>query len=229
MSTVDPATASHPALWEMALIHRIFRRGFAELAATVGQVPAGDREWAKAVGGHVEFMLTGLSAHHETEDDLAWPVLLTRAEPSSVLIDRMQEQHRGLHTAISDVRTLTGAWVDEPAPEAASALSASLYDLLEHLQEHLDDEEADVVPLLAATFSIEEWEAVGRKGFEKFTPEQRFIAMGQMLEVATPAEAAAMTAKLPWPVMALWRVVGRRRYRRYLEAVRRDTSKASRT
>ena len=61
----------------------------------------------------------------------------------------------------------------------------------------------------------------GKTAFDKFRPTQRFTAMGQMLEVATPDEAAKMLADLPAPVRLVWRLVGRRRYARYVATFRR--------
>ena len=45
--------------------------------------------------------------------------------------------------------------------------------------------------------------------FSKFTPKQRFTAMGEMLEAASPTEAARMMAGLPAPIKVIWRLVGR--------------------
>ena len=92
--------------------------------------------------------------------------------------------------------------------------------MLTRLEEHLNEEERDVVPLIAAHLTEAEWAQVWKKSFDKFTPPQRFTAMGQMLEVATPAEAVAMMEILPPPVKVLWSLIGKRRYRRYIEPVR---------
>jgi iron-sulfur cluster repair protein YtfE (RIC family) len=220
LSAVDPTTAAHPAVWSMALIHRIFRSSFVELAHIVTEVPASDAARASAVADHLGFTLAGLTAHHSTEDDLVWPVLLERARPSAALVERMEEQHRGLHAGIEDVRRLTDAWRADPSPDVASELSTAITNMFVQLATHLDEEERDVVPLIAEHLSVAEWDQVGKTAFDKFTPAQRFTAMGQMLEVASPAEAAAMLAPLPTPIKLLWRLVGRRRYRHYAVAFR---------
>ncbi len=220
MSTVDPSSATHPALWDMALIHRIFRTGFAELARLVPTVPPGDAAQVRAVAAHLDFLLVGLRAHHTTEDELVWPALSTRARPSADLVERMEAQHHGIHDGIADVQRRSAAWLDRPTAESAATLSTAITDMLRQLEEHLDEEERDVVPLLAQHLSVDEWAKAGQAAFEKFTPAQRFIATGQMLEVATPAEAAAMMANLPAPVKVLWALIGKRRYRRYAAAFR---------
>ena len=220
MSAVDPITAAHPVLWNMALIHRILRRSFSELAHLVTDVPDDDAARTAAVANHLRFTLDGLSAHHTTEDDLVWPVLLARARPSTTLIERMEEQHRGLHTTIDEICRLADIWRATPSHDAASDLSAAITAMLGQLTTHLDEEERDVVPLIAEHLTLAEWDQVGETAFDKFTPAQRFTALGQLLEVASPAEAAAMLATLPAPIKLLWRLIGKRRYRRYTQAFR---------
>lgn len=230
MGAVDPTDAAHhPVLWSMALIHRIFRASFAELAQLVTEAPASDTARVTALADHLAFTLHGLIAHHTTEDELVWPVLLDRARPSAALVERMESQHHGLHTGIDETRGLAEVWRRAPSPETARELSTAITALLGQLTTHLDEEERDVVPLIAEHLSLSEWDSVGRTAFDKFTPAQRFTATGQMLEVATPAEAAAMLAPLPAPIKLLWRLVGKRRYRQYAEAFRGTPAAAARS
>ncbi len=220
MTSVDPTTAAHKALWDMALIHRIFRTSFAELVRLVPTVPSADTGRVDAVAAHLTFLIDGLIAHHTTEDEHVWPVLHERARPSTALVDRMEAQHDVIHAALDDVQRLGAAWSAQPSPASSSALTAALTHLLDVLTEHLDEEERDVVPIIAQHVTEDEWEKAGRSAFDRFTPAQRFIATGQMLEVATPAESAAMMGDLPPPVKVLWALIGKRRYRRYVAAFR---------
>ena len=220
MTSVDPATAPHKALWDMALIHRIFRTSFAELVRIVPTVPSADTARINAVMAHLTFMIDGLTAHHTTEDEHVWPALHERAHPSKALVDRMEAQHQVIHDALDDVQRLGAVWSAQPSPATNSALTAALTHLLEMLTEHLDEEERDVVPVIAEHVTEEEWEHAGRAAFDKFTPAQRFIATGLMLEVATPAESGAMMGGLPAPVRILWALMGKRRYRRYVASFR---------
>lgn len=76
------------------------------------------------------------------------------------------------------------------------------------------------MPLIDRHLTEAEWQDVGQRGFEKFTPDQRWIAMGQMVEVVTPTEAAMMFGTLLPPVKVLWQLIGKRKYRRYITSVR---------
>lgn len=205
---------------EMPLIHRIFRRQFAEVRALVETVPAGDTTRVGAVADHLGFLLDGLHMHHTTEDDLVWPKLLDRVGLDAPLVARMEEQHQQIDASVADVRAAMSAWRSDPAPATASALADRIGEFLVVLERHLDEEERVVVPLIDRYLSEAEWREVGQRGFEKFTPAQRWIATGQLIEVATPEEAAMMFAELPPPVKVLWRLVGKRKYRRYITSVR---------
>jgi hemerythrin-like domain-containing protein len=204
----------------MPIIHRIFRRQFAEVRALVPEVPAADVARVRAVADHLEFLLDGLHMHHTTEDDLVWPKLLERVGLDAPLVQRMEEQHRQIDVSVTEVRAALSVWRSDSSPATSSALADRIGEFLAVLEEHLDEEEQVVVPLIDRHLTEAEWEAVGKHGFAKFTPAQRWIATGQMVEVATPEEAAAMFGKLPPPVKVLWQLIGKRKYRRYITGVR---------
>ncbi len=209
-----------PAAREMPLIHRIFRRQFAEVQALVQEVPAADATRVGAVADHLEFLLHGLHMHHTTEDDLIWPKLLDRAGLDAPLVERMEEQHQQIDTSVAEVRTAMAVWRSDPTPATSSALSDRIGEFLIVLEGHLDEEEQVVVPLIDRDLTEAEWQEVAERGFKKFTPAERWIATGLIVEIATPEEAAMMFGTLPPPVKVLWNLIGKRKYRRYITSVR---------
>lgn len=87
------------------------------------------------------------------------------------------------------------------------------------LAAHLDQEEAEMLPLLGAHISASEWRTMGDAAFARFTNDEKLIALGQMLDVSSEEEAKPFLRSLPPPVRWMWRLVGRRRYDRYMRAV----------
>ena len=75
------------------------------------------------------------------------------------------------------------------------------------------------MPLIREHITAAEWQEGGDAAFAKFTNDEKLIALGQMLDVASPEEAAGFFGKLPLPIRLMWRVVGRRRYDNYMKAV----------
>jgi hemerythrin-like domain-containing protein len=216
---MSPSAATAPARTEeMAVIHRIFRRGFSMVADLVRRTPAGDAARSESIAAHLDFLLSSLHHHHSGEDENIWPRLLERAAPQAELIDRMETQHEVVADRSEQVRTLLEDWRQDPAD--GTELAVALDEFTDALVEHLDDEEAHVVPLIRAHIAAAEWEQFGQEAFEKFTNPEKLIATGVLEEVATPEEAQWFIGELPLPIKLMWRYVGRRRYARYIEGVR---------
>ena len=213
-----PRTAG-PDTHDMVVIHRIFRRGFPELAALVRAVPAGDAARAEHVARHLEFLMNGLHHHHTAEDRL-WPRLLDRtAEGVHEVIVRMSTDHASVDDRVTQIRARLPAWRAAPSPELAE-LADLLDELHRALAEHLDVEEQQILPLVEAHVTEAEWRQLGEDAFEDFTNSEKLVATGQMIDVATAEEVAMFMGRLPAPIRVMWKLVGQRKYRRYIADVR---------
>jgi len=93
MST-EARSAAPARTEEMAVIHRIFRRGFPMMAELVRQAPVGATARSQPIAAHLDFLLNGLHNHHSGEDENVWPLLLERAALQTELITRMEQQHK---------------------------------------------------------------------------------------------------------------------------------------
>lgn len=101
-----------------------------------------------------------------------------RVDLADAYADRMEHQHQKIGAALHDVRARLDPWAGDPTAEASAGLATSLSRLLDVLVPHLDEEERDVVPVIARCVTEEEWENFRQKAFEKFQRVQRPIAMG---------------------------------------------------
>ncbi len=202
---------------EMAVIHRIFRRGFPMMAELVRQTPVGDTARSEPIAAHLDFLLNGLHNHHSGEDESIWPRLLERVALQTELITRMEKQHEVVAERSERVRTLLETWRRSPAD--SQALATALDEFTAALVVHLDEEEAYVVPLIRAHITAEEWTRFGQETFEKFTNPEKLVATGTLEDVATPEEASWFIGDLPLPIKLMWRLLGRRKYARYMQRV----------
>ena len=203
------------------MIHRIYRRGFPMMADLVRQTSTGDVGRSEPIAAHLEFLLNGLHHHHSGEDVNIWPRLLERAAPKAEMINRMEMQHEVVEEWSAKVRAVLDVW--RQASVNGTELANAVEEFTHALVEHLDDEEAHVVPLIRTHITAEEWERFGQETFEKFTNPQKLIATGVLEDNATPEEAEWFLGKLPLPIKVMWRFVGRRRYDRYMARVRGAT------
>ena len=105
------------------------------------------------------------------------------------------------------------------SPRRTRELADGLRALGDALDPHLDEEEAHVLPLVRIHVSASEWQQMGDAAFAGFTNDEKLLALGRMLDVATAQEAAELLRKLPLPVRLIWHLAGRRQYARHMSAV----------
>ncbi|NNN36298.1 hemerythrin domain-containing protein [Streptomyces sp. S3(2020)] len=204
----------------MVVVHRVFRRESALLPRLVRAVPDGGTARAAQVVEHLHTYLGGLHHHHALEDELVWPLLRTRAAQDDELVSRMEEQHRRIDESLRAVAEWTPAWEPAADPIAGEELALALDAHRTVLLEHLDDEERLVLPLVAEHLTVAEWDVVGTRGMEQIPKSQLFIALGALLEEATPQERAHLLGKAPLIGRLLWKVVGHRQYAAARRAIR---------
>ncbi|MEU1517467.1 hemerythrin domain-containing protein [Streptomyces sp. NPDC005811] len=220
-STTDELPpAERPYTHEMVVVHRVFRRESALLPRLVRAVPDGGTARAAQVAGHLREYVDGLHHHHALEDELVWPLLHARAERDGALVDRMEEQHGRIDRTLEAVAEWAPVWERAADRIAGEELALALDAHRVVLLEHLDDEEKSVLPLVAEHLSVAEWDLVGTRGLERIPKNKLFIALGALLEEATPQERRFFLGKAPLLGRLLWAVVGRRQYAAAVRAIR---------
>ncbi|WP_240528738.1 hemerythrin domain-containing protein [Streptomyces humi] len=215
-----PATAERPHTHEMVVVHRVFRRESALLPRLVRAVPDGDTARAALVRGALGDYTMGLHHHHHAEDELIWPLLRARAERDEALVDRMTEQHEAIDRTLAAVAEWTPVWERSADRIAGEELALALEAHRTALLDHLDEEEASLLPLVAEHLTVAEWDLVGERGLEGLPKNKRMLALGAILEEATPEESAFFLGKAPLVGRLLWRAVGRRQYAAYRDRMR---------
>lgn len=212
--------SNKPDTTDMVLVHRVFRREFRLAPRLVRQVPAGDTARAERVAAHIADLADALHHHHSGEDDLVWPKLLQRVPLDNGLVTRMQTQHESVAALLDQVRSLLGPWKSSANPAAAHPLAETSEALSAALDEHLSEEEQQVLPLVEEYLSAAEWDQVGERGFAE-TPKNRLLfLLGAVLEEASPAEQALFLPRVPLAGRIAFRLIGRRRYRAQVAALR---------
>jgi len=207
--------------WEMVLVHRTFRRDFRMLPALVRAVADGDTARAEMVGYHLEQVAGALHHHHTGEDDLLWPLLLERATLHTELINRMEAQHERVHEPLERIAELNPRWRAAARTADRDELADVIAQASVALDEHLHDEEQEILPLVATHLTHAEWDALGERGRQSIPKGKlALLFLGSILEEATPAEKARFMAGLPLPARIMWRLFGDRFYADYTKRLR---------
>ncbi len=213
VSVVDPTPTDTR---EMNVVHAAIRREFRLAPEVVRRVGDGDVARARTVAGHLGMLLDVLHHHHEGEDELLWP-LLRRRVPDPGPLDRAEAQHAAIGAEVAAVSALLPVWRAGPARRAA--LVDGLVRLHDLLVEHLEDEERELLPLVAAHVTPAEWHAVGEAARTATPARQRLVVFGLLAYEADPAVIASMLGDAPRPVRVGLGVLAPRAYARYARRI----------
>ena len=164
-----------------------------------------------------------LHHHHESEDELLYPLLVARAPDQASMTKTVEHQHAELTSAMEAVSAACATWRRQPTAETGEALAQSLDGLNAMLQPHLDDEERQIVPLAAVTLTQGEWSALGEHSRAAIPRDRMAIAFGMITEPLDDDDRAYMKAELPAPVRLLYPVLIQRPWNKYKETLRNGT------
>ena len=149
---------------------------------------------------------------------MVFPLLRERAAGAGELVDDMTEQHHEAIALLQEARAALAAW---PGGDAATQQAAQerLDALGSHLCEHLEEEEAKVLPLAAEYLSMEEWGALPGHGMANFHGDKIWLILGLIRERMTAEQQAAMAAHMPPPALEMWTGFGQQAFKDYSSVV----------
>ena len=164
----EAGIAPRPDTSDMYAVHGVFRDTLGAAPTLVGSIAPGDAERVALIANYYENILSFLEAHHDGEEHLVFPLLRDRDTGAAALMDDMTEQHHEALALLEEAKAALEAW---PGGDAAAQKAAEerLDALGSHLCEHLDEEEAKVLPLAAEYLSMEEWGALRATGWPTST------------------------------------------------------------
>jgi len=217
-------STEHPIdVRDMAIVHRTFRTSYRESARLVRANPTPSAARVTFLADHVEFGVAMLHHHHESEDELLYPALIAKVPEQAAHTEEVEREHQLVAGAIDAVSTACAAWRTQPSAQTGEALAAALDSLNDQLQQHLDDEERDIVPLAAVTLTQQEWEAIGAHSRAQIPRDRMPIAFGLLLEPLDESDRAYMKGQLPAPVRLLYGLLIQRPWNKYADTLRNGT------
>ncbi|AQZ62701.1 unnamed protein product [[Actinomadura] parvosata subsp. kistnae] len=199
------------------VLRRVFRRESRLLMELVAAVRPGDTARAGVLAGHFRLYRLALRRHHQGQDELLWPPLLARVDLEADVVLRMQAQHERVAVTLARLDAAVAAWEAAAGGDERDTVVAALCDHRAVLLEHLDDEEAALLPLAARYLTEREWACLGERLVAGLAGPALF---GAVLEEASPAERALVLRGLPAAARVVWYVAGRPRYARHIRRVR---------
>lgn len=144
----------------MGIVHEALKRDFLRARQVLLASPAPQGRQRVALGNHVTWMLDFLHAHHSSEDAGLWPLVRRRNPAAAELLDSMEADHARIAPAADAAAAAARDYTTTTGDSARARLVEALDGLVEVLVPHLDREVAEAMPVVAASITNREWDAV---------------------------------------------------------------------
>lgn len=214
----SPADSSRPDVSDMKAVHQVLRDSLNHAPDLVAGVSAGDAERLALISNFYENLLSFLHAHHQTEEELVFPLLRERCPGDLGLVDRIANQHADVLELVGKAETSVGSWKagTEGAQERCASDLSKLGDSLNH---HLDEEELEVLPLCAQNLTVEEWGAQPGHGMALFAGDKIWLVIGLIRQRLTQAQRDEMLVNMPPPAVEMWTSFGEQAFNELIAQV----------
>lgn len=144
----------------MGIVHEALKRDLLRARQVLLASPAPQGRQRVALGNHVTWMLDFLHAHHSSEDAGLWPLVRRRNPAAAELLDSMEADHARIAPAADAAAAAARDYTTTTGDSARARLVEALDGLVEVLVPHLDREVAEAMPVVAASITNREWDAV---------------------------------------------------------------------
>jgi hemerythrin-like domain-containing protein len=141
------AAEPEPDLTSIVVVHRAIRQDLRRLAACLAETTGrgAPPSQARAIGRYTAALLAEIRAHHENEDEVLWPVIAATAG-QAVDLAPLTDDHRAIEAAVGRASLALASF--RAQPRAHADLRASVTGLRDMLDEHIADEEEQILPAM---------------------------------------------------------------------------------
>lgn len=179
------STGSTPDLSTYRMIHRLLRQGARRMADGVTELDLADRRQLRAFARYWQGYAGEVKHHHTVEDVIMFPALAERVPGGALALTAIDGDHNHLDVLIVHIEREIGR---VERGRSISRLHALLGELADHMDEHLDVEDRDLLPLFEQHFTAAEYVAME----ERITEE---VALGRQAFFTVPFVMAGATAE----------------------------------
>jgi hypothetical protein len=175
------------------LMHKAMRKDLAALAV------APRAEW-------FAFLQRSIHLHHTGEEEWLYPTLVARDSSFAEHVEELSADHALLDPLTDEISHLFAT--------RAPSVGAALGELDRLMTDHLDREEAAVVPRMRRYLTRRDLEAFEKREAKKSKLADLALVLPWVLSSANDRERAMVNDVLPWPAKVLYRLSWKRRYER---------------
>jgi hemerythrin-like domain-containing protein len=195
---------STPDLTAYHAVHTALRAAPHRMADAVATIDPMDGRRTGAFARYWKGFAGEVLAHHTIEDVSMFPDLLARLPDVQALFDRTDDDHQQLDRLMDACGDAVARLAAGVVPNGAERI---LRELAVHMDEHLDFEDAEILPLFEEHYTAEEYQALDEAAVKSIGigPQAAFTIPFVLSSVA-PEDRARMMAGAPLPLIVLYRL-----------------------
>ncbi len=207
-----------PDVSDMHAVHQALRDSLGCAPQLVRAVDGADTARIGLITNFYDNVLSFLHVHHDGEEKLIFPLLLERCPDDVDLVQQMAAQHADVVELVAQSHGALRSWA---AGDAASqeGSARALGDLGTPLDDHLNNEEEQLLPLCAEHLSLEEWGALPGHALGSFDGDKIWLILGLIRRQMTQAQRDQMLAHMPPPAVEMWNSMGEQAFKNLVAEV----------
>jgi hemerythrin-like domain-containing protein len=191
-------------------VHKTFRLATTRLVdATEKLQPSALRP---IIGPRWSFYAAVLHQHHHNEDDSAFPALLAVRPDMDTLIEKLEDDHRGLATAVDNVGVAVIAFEKQPDPDHQKTMHDAIVAVRDLFFPHLDVEDAQIIPAFAQSIPPKQWESMDQEALKSIPRQYLPTAVGAIDEVIRDLPKQERPPPPPLPIRLMLALSWRRKW-----------------
>ena len=187
-----------PDLTALVVTHRAIRLDLRRLTACLSGIATRGVpvSRADAICRYTAALLIGIRAHLDDEDRIVWPVIAAAAG-AAVDLTPLTDDHEAIRVAASQVSRAVAAVRADPG--ALAELHAPIGELRDMLDEHIEDEEAQIFPATRRYLPADAYRWCEKQLGRTSSPFRRRFAAPWLARYARPGEQSRLLASGGWP------------------------------
>ena len=165
-------------LTSIVVIHRAIRHDLRRLTACLAEIPdrGAPSSQAHAIRRYAAALFAEICQHLDNEDGILWPVIAATAG-QAVDLTPLTDDHQAIEAAIGRALQALASFRTDPGPPGD--LHASVTELRDMLDEHITDEEQQILPAM-----------------RRYLPAEAYRSCEKQIQRKTPLAGIWFTA--PW-------------------------------
>ena len=207
-----------PEVSDMIAVHQALRESLGSGPKLVRGVDGSDAGRVALIANLFDNVLVFLHVHDAGEEQLIFPLLRERCPDERSMLEQMAAQHADVVELLARSEDALSAWAAGEATGQEDSATA-LEELAARLDQHLVDEERQVLPLCAEHLSLEEWGALPGHALGSFTGDKVWLILGLIRKHMTQAQRDQMLAHMPPPALEMWTSMGEQAYKNLVAEV----------